>query len=52
MIDTQGFSNSGGYNATAGGFSGPGDLTKLGTGTFFAAATSGGTILRGRESSF
>ena len=41
-IDTQGFTNASGYNATAGGFSGAGDLTKLGSGTFFAAATSGG----------
>jgi autotransporter-associated beta strand protein len=41
-IDTQSFSNPTGYNATAGGFSGPGDLTKIGSGTFFAAATSGG----------
>src|SRR5439155_2964158 len=50
MIDTQGFSNPSGYNATAGGFRGPGDLTKLGSGTFFAAATSGGanTTWKGR----
>ncbi len=41
-IDTQGFSNPTGYNAFQGGFRGPGDLTKLGSGTFFAAATSGG----------
>lgn len=41
-IDTQAFSNSAGYNATAGGFTGPGNLTKIGSGTFFAAATSGG----------
>jgi autotransporter-associated beta strand protein len=41
-IDTQSFSNPSGYNATAGGFTGSGDLTKLGAGTFFAAATSGG----------
>jgi autotransporter-associated beta strand protein len=41
-IDTQGFNNPSGYNATAGGFSGAGDLTKLGSGTFFAAATTGG----------
>ena len=49
-IDTQGFSNPSGYNATAGGFRGPGDLTKIGSGTFFAAATSGGanTTWKGR----
>ena len=41
-IDTQQFMNPSGYNATAGGFRGPGDLTKLGSGTFFAAATTGG----------
>ncbi len=41
-IDTQGFSNPLGYNAFQGGFRGPGDLTKLGSGTFFAAATTGG----------
>jgi autotransporter-associated beta strand protein len=41
-IDTQGFTNPTGYNASKGGFTGPGDLTKLGTGTFFAAATTGG----------
>ena len=41
-IDTQGFTNPSGYNATAGGFRGPGDLTKMGSGTFFAAATTGG----------
>ncbi len=41
-IDTQGFSNAAGYNATNGGFIGPGNLTKIGSGTFFAAATSGG----------
>ncbi len=42
-IDTQGFSNPTGYNAPLGGFRGPGDITKLGSGTFFAAATTGGT---------
>jgi len=42
-IDTQGFSNPSGYNAFHGGFQGPGDLTKLGSGTFFAAATGGGS---------
>jgi autotransporter-associated beta strand protein len=49
-IDTQGFSNPTGYNATAGGFRGPGDLTKIGSGTFFAAATTGGanTTWKGR----
>ncbi|MEA2735064.1 MAG: fibronectin-binding autotransporter adhesin [Humisphaera sp.] len=49
-IDTQGFSNPAGYNATAGGFRGPGDLTKTGSGTFFASATSGGlnTTWKGR----
>src|SRR5436190_6730706 len=41
-IDTQGFTNAAGYNASQGGFRGPGDLTKLGSGTFFAAATTGG----------
>ncbi len=41
-VDTQSFSNPGGYNATAGGFQGSGNLTKIGSGTFFAAATSGG----------
>ncbi len=41
-IDTQSFTNAAGYNATNGGFTGSGNLTKLGTGTFFAAATSGG----------
>jgi autotransporter-associated beta strand protein len=41
-IDTNGFSTINGYNATAGGFRGPGDLVKEGTGTFFAAATTGG----------
>jgi autotransporter-associated beta strand protein len=41
-IDTQGFTNPAGYNAFQGGFRGPGDLTKLGSGTFFAAATTGG----------
>ncbi|HEX3600077.1 MAG TPA: autotransporter-associated beta strand repeat-containing protein [Lacipirellulaceae bacterium] len=41
-IDTQGFSNAAGYNATNGGFTGPGNLTKVGPGTFFAAAPSGG----------
>ncbi len=41
-IDTQGFSNPTGYNAFHGGFQGPGDLMKLGSGTFFAAATTGG----------
>jgi autotransporter-associated beta strand protein len=39
-IDTQGFSNPTGYTPNK-GFSG-GDLTKIGTGTFFAAATTGG----------
>ena len=48
-IDTQGFSNPGGYNATAGGFQGPGNLTKIGAGTFFAGASSGGlnTVWKG-----
>ena len=41
-IDTQGFSTINGYVAKAGGFTGPGNLTKIGSGTFFAAATSGG----------
>ena len=41
-IDTQSFSNPSGYNAFQGGFRGPGDLTKIGSGTFFAAATTGG----------
>lgn len=41
-IDTQGFTNAAGYNASQGGFRGAGDLTKLGSGTFFAAATTGG----------
>jgi autotransporter-associated beta strand protein len=41
-IDTQSFSNPSGYNAFQGGFRGAGDLTKRGTGTFFAAATTGG----------
>ncbi|MEX0612224.1 MAG: autotransporter-associated beta strand repeat-containing protein, partial [Pirellulales bacterium] len=41
-IDTQGFTNPAGYNAFQGGFRGPGDLTKIGSGTFFAAAPSGG----------
>jgi autotransporter-associated beta strand protein len=49
-IDTNGFSTVNGYNATNGGFRGPGDLTKVGTGTFFAAATTGGanTTWKGR----
>jgi autotransporter-associated beta strand protein len=49
-IDTNGFTNPSGYNATAGGFRGPGDLTKVGSGTFFAAATTGGanTTWKGR----
>src|SRR5204863_5158652 len=49
-IDTQGFGNPSGYNAFQGGFRGPGDLTKIGSGTFFAAATSGGanTTWKGR----
>jgi autotransporter-associated beta strand protein len=42
-IDTQGFSNPTGYNASLGGFRGPGDITKVGSGIFFAAATTGGT---------
>ena len=42
-IDTQGFSNPGGYNATNGGFRGSGNLTKIGSGTFYAAATTGGS---------
>ncbi|HEX4414692.1 MAG TPA: autotransporter-associated beta strand repeat-containing protein, partial [Lacipirellulaceae bacterium] len=41
-IDTQSFSNPSGYNAFHGGFTGPGNLTKIGSGTFFASATSGG----------
>lgn len=41
-IDTQTFSNPAGYNASAGGFRGPGDLTKTGSGIFFAASTGGG----------
>jgi fibronectin-binding autotransporter adhesin len=41
-IDTQGFSNPSGYSPSK-GFSGPGNLTKVGTGTFFASATTGGT---------
>jgi autotransporter-associated beta strand protein len=41
-IDTQGFSNPSGYNASKGGFTGPGDLVKKGSGTFFASATSAG----------
>lgn len=41
-IDTQGFSNPSGYNAKNGGFRGTGDLTKMGSGTFYAAATTGG----------
>lgn len=42
-IDTQAFSNSSaGYNASQGGFRGPGDLTKLGSGTFFASNIGGG----------
>ncbi len=49
-VDTQGFSNPSGYNAFHGGFTGPGDLTKRGSGTFFAAATTGGanTTWKGR----
>jgi autotransporter-associated beta strand protein len=49
-IDTQGFSNPTGYNASTGGFRGAGDITKLGSGTFFAAATTGGanTLWTGR----
>lgn len=49
-IDTQTFTNPSGYNAFQGGFRGPGDLTKLGSGTFFAAATTGGanTSWKGR----
>jgi autotransporter-associated beta strand protein len=49
-IDTQNFTNAAGYNATAGGFRGPGDLTKLGAGTFFSSVTSGGanTTWKGR----
>jgi len=39
-IDTEGFSNPSGYGA-ANSFSG-GNLTKIGAGTFFAGATSGG----------
>jgi autotransporter-associated beta strand protein len=46
-IDTQSFSTIHGYNSTDpnfdGGFRGDGDLTKLGSGTFFAAATTTGT---------
>jgi autotransporter-associated beta strand protein len=42
-IDTQNLNNGvNGYNAFQGGFRGDGDLTKLGTGTFFASATTGG----------
>jgi autotransporter-associated beta strand protein len=41
-IDTQGFSNPAGYNAFQGGFRGPGDLTKIGSGTFFAATPTAG----------
>jgi autotransporter-associated beta strand protein len=50
-IDTQQFNNgASGYNASQGGFRGEGDLTKLGTGTFFASATSTGanTLWTGR----
>ncbi len=41
-IDTQSFTNPAGYAAVAGGFHGPGDLTKIGSGTFYASAPSGG----------
>jgi autotransporter-associated beta strand protein len=42
-IDTQHLNNGvNGYNAIQGGFRGDGDLTKLGTGTFFASAPTGG----------
>jgi autotransporter-associated beta strand protein/T5SS/PEP-CTERM-associated repeat protein len=39
-IDTQGFTNPSGYDAPAGGFTGTGDLTKTGSGVFFAAAAT------------
>lgn len=46
-IDTQSFSTINGYNSTDpnfdGGFRGDGDLTKVGSGTFFAAAATTGS---------
>jgi autotransporter-associated beta strand protein len=45
-IDTQGFSNIAGYGPS-GGFQGPGDLTKLGSGTFFCTSTTGNNLWMG-----